>query len=262
MQELSRVPIQLQGSYDTMMDVTNDTHDDQMHSEISTMPSPIADNNSKDTDTDKPLQDLPDYDDLDEEEVTSLPTYETARRLRTVKLLELPTTPSPITDNLRDISNDRDTDKPLQELPNYDDLDEDEAASLPTYGSARGLPKLSEVPTTPSPITDNDRDTDKPLQELPNYDLDEDKAAPHTYESARGLHTVKMLEVPTMPSRISVDISKDRDTDELLQQLSNCADESKTLSLPTYKTTTKLHTVKMKGTFESNYMYTMSTSRE
>ena len=187
---MSRVPVQLQGDEDD----TRDAHDDQMPSEISTVPSPIADDlQDSFKDTDKSVQELPDYGDLDEDKAASLPNYETAARLHTVKLS---TMPSPIADDLRDVSKDVDADKPLQELP---DLDENKAASLPTYETATRLHTVK-LSTMPSPIADDlqdisrDTDDDTPLQELPDYnEIDENKALSlPTYESASKLHTAKM----------------------------------------------------------------------
>ena len=147
-------------------------------SEISTMHSPVADNlqdDSKDTDADKPLQELLDCDNIlvDEDKVSSLPTYETTARLHTVELSELPTVLTPIT-GPGDLSKNGDADKSLQEL------DEDKAASLSTYETTTRLHNTvepSELPTVPtSPISDNiqdiskNRDADKLLQELPNHD--------------------------------------------------------------------------------------------
>ena len=158
------------------------------------MPSPIVDDlQDSFKDTDKSVQELPDYGDLDEDKAASLPNYETAKKLYSVKLS---TMPSPIADDLRDISKDIDADKPLQELP---DLDENKATSLPTYEIATRLYTVK-LPTMTSSITGDlqdisrDTDDDTPLQELPDYnEIDENKAfSLPTYETASKLHTAKM----------------------------------------------------------------------
>ena len=100
-----------------------------MYIGISATPSVNADTcTSEDVDSDKPFQELPDYDNLDEEKKLdySLPTYGTATRIHKTKL-SVATGLSPI------LQDSKDMDKLIQ-LPGYDERDEDKAAlPLPTY---------------------------------------------------------------------------------------------------------------------------------
>ena len=77
-------------------------------------------------------------------------------------------------------SEDVNSDKPFQELPDYDNLDEEKESdySLPTYGTATRTHKTKlSVATGLSPILQDNKYMDKSIQ-LPGYDeIDEDKAA-------------------------------------------------------------------------------------
>ena len=126
-------------------EITDDTRgasDDEMLSEVHTEPSPIADDldlRNNYSDVDKSLRELPEYKDFDESNATSLPAYENAARMHTIKLSELPTTFSPITDDLRGTSKNRNTAESPKELLNYDQMGENKAISLPTYETATKL---------------------------------------------------------------------------------------------------------------------------
>ena len=97
--------------------------------DISATPNVSADTcTSEDVDSDKPFQELPDYDNLDEEKELdySPPTYGTAIRTHKIKL-SVAIGLSPI------LEDNKDMDKLIQ-LPSYDEIDEDKAAlPLPTY---------------------------------------------------------------------------------------------------------------------------------
>ena len=97
--------------------------------EHATMPGATADISNITDLTDKPLQELPDYNNLHEDRVSSLPTYESATRLHTVPTGLSSTADEGAMDN-----------KFLQVLPGYDEIDnEDKAAaelSLPPYETA------------------------------------------------------------------------------------------------------------------------------
>ena len=94
-------------------------------------------------------------------------------------------------------SEDVDSDKPFQELPNYDNLDEEKELdySLPTYGTAIRTHKIKlSVATGLSPILEDNKDIDKLIQ-LPGYDeIDEDKAALPlpTYETVTNSDSLKI----------------------------------------------------------------------
>ncbi|MCG8625937.1 MAG: hypothetical protein MJE68_28565 [Proteobacteria bacterium] len=82
---------------------------------------------AKDTesDTDKSFQKYDNYDNLDEDQISLPPTYKTATRLHT---------------NLHCQVNKDNVDETLQELPAYDEIDDNEAvSSLPTYETASKL---------------------------------------------------------------------------------------------------------------------------
>ena len=98
--------------------------------DISATPDVSADTcTSEDIDSEKPFQELPDDDNLDEEKESdySHPTYGTATRTHKTKL-SVATGLSPI------LEDNKDMDKSIHELPGHDEIDEDKAASpLPTY---------------------------------------------------------------------------------------------------------------------------------
>ena len=128
------------------MDDTMDTNNNDSESEVPTcteydVSSAIAESEISKNYTDMPLQELPEFDNLDEDQVSSLPTYETAARLRTVKLSVSAGLSYSTADDLKDDATDN---KSLQELPGYDEIDEDKTAavfnsSFPTYETASKL---------------------------------------------------------------------------------------------------------------------------
>ena len=116
------------------MDTNSDDSEVYTYTEQDTnsISSVIADN------TDKPLQELTEYDNLDEDKISSLPTYETATRLHSFK----PSVPTGLSSAADELQDDAVDNKSLQVLPGYDEIDGDKAAamlSLPTYEAASKL---------------------------------------------------------------------------------------------------------------------------